>query len=247
MKKLLFLLLPLFINAQDVAIGQWKDYLSYNSASYICEEDEKIYCVASGGLYYVNKEDMTINRMSKITGLSDVGIKQVAYSETLDITIITYENCNIDLLKNNHIVNISDIKRKEIPGLKTINNITINSGIAYLSSSFGLVLVDLEKIKNYDSKIKLDAIISKSGVAKSLEKETTIANDENNLTFEYSSNIYQKYYPTNYQYRLLGKQEEWSSWKEYPFVKFENLNFGNYTFQVRSKIGEQVSEIITSP
>ena len=39
-------------------------------------QDEKIYCVASGGLYYVNKEDMTINRMSKITGLSDVGVKQ---------------------------------------------------------------------------------------------------------------------------------------------------------------------------
>ena len=145
MKKLLFLLLPLFINAQDVAIGQWKDYLSYNSASYICEEDEKIYCVASGGLYYVNKEDMTINRMSKITGLSDVGVKQIAYSKSLDVTVLTYENCNIDLIKNNQIVNISDIKRKEIAGFKTINNITIDSGTAYLSSSFGLVLVDLEK------------------------------------------------------------------------------------------------------
>ena len=108
MKKLIFLIFPLFISAQDVAIGYWKDYLSYNSASYICEAEEKIYCVASGGLYYVSKEDMTINRLSKVTGLSDVGIKQVAYSETLDITVITYENCNIDLLKNNHIVNISD-------------------------------------------------------------------------------------------------------------------------------------------
>jgi hypothetical protein len=145
MKKLIFLIFPLFISAQDVAIGHWKDYLSYNSASYICEADEKIYCVASGGLYYVNKEDMTINRMSKATGLSDVGVKQVAYSEALKITIITYENCNIDLIKNNQIINISDIKRKEIAGLKTINNITINSGTAYLSSSFGLVLVDLEK------------------------------------------------------------------------------------------------------
>jgi len=145
MKKLIFLIFPLFISAQDVAIGHWKDYLSYNSASYICEADEKIYCVASGGLYYVNKEDMTINRMSKITGLSDVGVKQIAYSKSLDITVITYENCNIDLIKNNQIVNISDIKRKEIAGLKTINNITIDSGTAYLSSSFGLVLVDLEK------------------------------------------------------------------------------------------------------
>ena len=75
MKKLIFLIFPLFISAQDAAIGHWKYYLSYNSASYICEADDKIFCVGSGGLYYVNKQDMTINRISKITGLSDVAAK----------------------------------------------------------------------------------------------------------------------------------------------------------------------------
>ena len=145
MKKLFLLFLPLFINAQDVPIGYWKDYQSYTSASYIAEADNKIYCVTNGGLFYVNKEDNTVNRMSKITGLSDVGVKQVAYSAALEITVITYENCNIDLIKNNQIINISDIKRKEITGLKSINNITLRNGLAYLSCSFGLVLVDLEK------------------------------------------------------------------------------------------------------
>jgi ligand-binding sensor domain-containing protein len=145
MKKLLFLLFPLFINAQDVGIGQWKDYLSYNSASYICEANEKIYCVANGGLYYVNTSDGTINRLSKITGLSDIGVKKVAYSKELDVTVISYENCNIDLIKNNQIINISDIKRKEIIGTKAINNITVNNEIAYLSTSFGLLLLDLTK------------------------------------------------------------------------------------------------------
>ena len=144
MKKLFLLLFPLFIQGQDVGIGNWKDYQSYNSASYIAEAENKIYCVTSGGLFYLDKNDNTINRMSKVTGLSDVGIKQVAYSEKLKITVITYENCNIDLIKNNQIINISDIKRKEITGLKSINNITLHYGIAYLSSSFGLVLVDLE-------------------------------------------------------------------------------------------------------
>ena len=145
MKKLLLLLFPLFIQAQDVPIGFWKDYLSYNSASYIAEADNRIYCVTSGGLFYLNKDDNTINRMSKVTGLSDVGIKQVAYSEALKITVITYENCNLDLIKNDQIINISDIKREEITGLKLINNITLRNGIAYLSCSFGLILVDLEK------------------------------------------------------------------------------------------------------
>ncbi|MBT5089832.1 MAG: hypothetical protein HOM24_01985, partial [Flavobacteriales bacterium] len=145
MKKLFLLFLPLLINAQDVPIGYWKDYQSYTSASYIAEADNKIYCVTNGGLFYINKEDNTINRISKVTGLSDVGIKQVAYSKELLITIITYENCNIDLLKENSIINISDIKHKDISGLKSINNITVKGGIAYLSTTFELVLVDLEK------------------------------------------------------------------------------------------------------
>ena len=145
MKKLFFLFLPLLINAQDVPIGYWKDYQSYTSASYIAEADNKIYCVTNGGLFYINKADNTINRMSKVTGLSDVGIQHVAYSKEIEITVITYENCNIDLIKNNQIINISDIKRKEITGLKLINNITLRDGIAYLSCTFGLVLIDLEK------------------------------------------------------------------------------------------------------
>ena len=114
MKKFLLLLFPLFIQGQDVGIGNWKDYQSYNSASYIAEADNRIYCVTSGGLFYLNKEDNTINRMSKVTGLSDIGVKQIAYSEELKITIITYENCNIDLIKNNQIINISDIKQTGI-------------------------------------------------------------------------------------------------------------------------------------
>ena len=145
MKRIFLLFLPLLINAQDVPIGYWKDYQSYTSASYIAEADNKIYCVTNGGLFYINKADNTINRMSKVTGLSDVGIKHVAYSKEIEITIITYENCNIDLIKNNQIINISDIKRKEITGLKLINNITLRDGIAYLSCTFGLVLIDLEK------------------------------------------------------------------------------------------------------
>lgn len=145
MKKLLFLLFPLFIQAQDVSIGFWKDYQSYTSASYIAEAGSRIYCVTNGGLFYLEKTDNTLNRISKVNGLSDIGVKQVAYDENLEITVVTYENCNLDLIKGERIINISDIKRKEIIGNKFINNIIIKEGIAYLSCTFGLVLLDIEK------------------------------------------------------------------------------------------------------
>ena len=152
MRKLfLVVFLPFYLCAQDTPIGSWKGLLAYKNPSYIAEAENKIYCVASGGLFYINKNDNTINRLSKTTGLSDVGVQQVAHSKELNATIITYENCNIDIIKNNETINLPEVKRKDITGLKSINNITLKNEIAYLSSSFGLILIDLEKIEVKDT------------------------------------------------------------------------------------------------
>ena len=146
MFRLLFiLLLPFIVSGGDLAIGEWKSHQSYRSASYICEDENKIFCVASEGLYIINKDDLSMLQLSKNTGLSDFGIKRIAYSKELDVIVIIYTNCNIDLLTPDGIININDIKRKEILGNKSINNIVVNNNIAYLSCSFGLVLLDLER------------------------------------------------------------------------------------------------------
>ena len=179
MKKLAFLLIPLSIFSQDVPIGEWKDYLSYNSAHYIAEKNDKIYCVTSNGLFYLQKSDNSIKRMSKITGLSEFDVKQIQHSSELDITIITYKNCNVDLIKNNQVINISDIKRKEITGVKSINNITLKNELAYLSCSFGLVLLDLER-----EEIKETYVIQKNG---SILEVNDCAVSSNNQVFAATS------------------------------------------------------------
>ncbi|WFO18199.1 hypothetical protein M601_019660 [Cellulophaga baltica 4] len=38
----------------------------------------------------------------------------------------------------------------------------------------------------------------------------------------------------------------WSSWSETSKVAFENLPFGEYTFKVRAKVGNELSENIAS-
>ena len=70
--------------------------------------------ISSNGIYYVTKEDNSITRLSKINGLSDITVKKSNYDKTTKTLIIVYENCNIDLIKENSIINVSDIKRKEI-------------------------------------------------------------------------------------------------------------------------------------
>ena len=129
---------------QNVPTYSWQEHLSFQNAKCIVEVENNIYCATENGLFYYNKDDYTINRLNKINGLSDVGISCLAYDKENKIVVIAYNNTNIDLIKDGSFINITDIKLKDILGEKKINNIYINNSIAYLSCSFGLVLLDLE-------------------------------------------------------------------------------------------------------
>ncbi len=82
---------------------------------------------------------------SKVDGLSDVTPSWIRYHNGLKTLIIGYVNGNIDLLDSNGISNVNDILRNSsIQGDKGIKNIYTDDGpLAYLSTSFGLVVLDL--------------------------------------------------------------------------------------------------------
>jgi hypothetical protein len=79
--------------------------------------------------------------------LSDIDITHIAYCKDIDALVIVYKNANIDILyKNDDVYNISDFKNKTLPD-KTINNINVQGKNAYLSTSFGTVVIDLENLE----------------------------------------------------------------------------------------------------
>ncbi|MDP2338940.1 MAG: T9SS type A sorting domain-containing protein [Bacteroidota bacterium] len=129
----------------QAAIGEWTDYQSYAHATNVVDAGDKVYCVTGGGMFSYNKTDNSIQKMSGINGLSDVGIQRLAYSKENNLLLIAYQNANIDLIIGNEIFNLSDIKRKQIAADKTINNVMFSGNLAYLSCGFGIVVVNLEK------------------------------------------------------------------------------------------------------
>ena len=112
---------------------------------------EKIYCATEKGLYFFDTSDNSLNRLSKINGLSDIGFSSIAYSESTNSLVIAYTNTNIDILQDNTIINLPDIKNKQILGNKTINDIHIDGDFAYLACGFGIVVLDLLKHEVYDT------------------------------------------------------------------------------------------------
>lgn len=126
----------------QIPVGTWRDHFSYSHALAIEETEESIFCITSGGLFYLNFDDHAVHPLSKVQGLSDNGVAALAYSKDLKTLVIAYQNTNVDLLRDNTITNISDILRKTLPGIKRINKIRFIDNFAYLATSFGIVVLD---------------------------------------------------------------------------------------------------------
>ena len=119
--------------------------MPYSNGISLVEVGNKIFCATPYNIFYYNKEDYSVARLTKINGLTDMGISTIKYNTENQTLVVAYTNTNIDLLKGNVIINISDIKRKPILGNKTINNITFRAQYAYLACGFGIVVLDIDK------------------------------------------------------------------------------------------------------
>lgn len=138
--------------------GVWKDYYSYTNATRIADAGNKIFCATDGGLFYLDKSDNSLHKISTENGLNDVGIRTLAWNDSRKLLLVAYENSNIDLILENKIINLNDIKRKLLSGDKTIYNVIFQGNAAFLACGFGIVDIDLTKFE-----IKGTYIIGESG------------------------------------------------------------------------------------
>ncbi len=146
-KALIILLVVLieFVSAQELKVGQWRSHFNYTEGINSVEAGDRVYCATDNGLFYVNKEDNSIVRLSKTDGFSEVNISSMGYDEQNDVLMIAYYSTNIDIVQNNTISNIPDLSRKFIIGKKTVNDIYFYNKMAYISTSFGIVVYDEER------------------------------------------------------------------------------------------------------
>lgn len=113
-----------------------------------------------------------------------------------------------------------------------------------IGSTQGYMIVDFKKFTNteLDRPLKLNSIFSwvngKQPRSVALDTTPEFRNKENNISFNFSVPYYEKYFASEYQYRLKGFLDNWSSWDSKHEVEFNNLPFGDYEFQVRAHIGE---------
>ena len=143
---LLFFLIIGFSSFSQVKIGEWRDHLSYKYANSVTKVGSIVYASNGSGLLKYNEGDNSVEKLTKINGLSDVGVKLLRKNESNNVVLVVYENTNIDIITSDErIINFSDIKRKIIQGKKTINEVYCSGNLAYISCGFGIIVYDTEK------------------------------------------------------------------------------------------------------
>lgn len=138
-------LLPIVAFSQNnIPTGSWRTHYSFNSTISITQSSQDIYAASASGLYIVNKKDNSISSITTLNGLSETGITQIHYNSTSETLLITYENGQIDLLKDNLMSSIPDIKLSDIFRSKITYHMNEDGIFTYLSTDFGLIKIDTD-------------------------------------------------------------------------------------------------------
>jgi hypothetical protein len=145
------LLVTFVVSAQTPAIGQWRDQFPYSHSISVAEAPDRVYCASSSGIFALVKADNSLERLSKINGLSDIDITKIKFNPYNNKLLIAYRNGNLDVLSNRIVTNVPDIKNSSLVGNKRINAIYFVNQYAYLSCGFGIVVFDTDKMEVHDT------------------------------------------------------------------------------------------------
>ncbi len=150
--KYLLVLWIVLINANEImtqsnlGFGSWESHLPYQRGLSITQSPTKIYYGTDWSIMSINKEDLSLEFISKVEGLSTLGISNVKYDPYTGVLFVIYSDSNMDILTEDGIINISDIKNNlGIIGDKRINDVHFDkSKKSFLSTGFGVVSYNME-------------------------------------------------------------------------------------------------------
>ena len=127
-------------------VGTWKTYMAYYKATIVAETPNLAFGVYDGSLLSYNPDDGEVRTYSNQNGLHDTDIQLMAYHPGANALVLVYSNANIDIfLGDNNVYNISFYKDDSSIRDKTIYNLEIIGDYAYVSTAFGIGVIDVKK------------------------------------------------------------------------------------------------------
>ncbi len=130
-----------------ITIGEWQQHLPWQRARYVTQSTEKVYFSTEWAVAEIDKAERSSRFITKVEGLSDVGINLLRYNAAAKVLLIAYTNSNLDLFypSDRSVVNLPIIqKNPNVIGDKQIYSVFFDGKIAYFACGFGILKFDLE-------------------------------------------------------------------------------------------------------
>ncbi len=168
-----------------------------------------------------------------------------------------FSNKNISYLEPGKLSNtpiltkipILEKYRNTISGYENIKFIGNNKYLFGTANGYITIDLNAEKIKDdFDlniSSIKVN-VLNGEQFTVNLNEDRDFKTNENNFEFNFNIPYHQYFTEPYFKHKLSGHKNNWSDWTSESKVTFKNLPYGEYTFNVKVKIGENVHKETTT-
>ncbi|WP_149302672.1 helix-turn-helix and ligand-binding sensor domain-containing protein [Pareuzebyella sediminis] len=138
--------------------------------------------------------------------------------------------------------------RNSIIGYENIS--ALNSHTYLTGATSGYIIVDTRVSKTENFSVRIGHVLNGSNNTvyeeKNIDSKGLYSSDQKNFDISFYTPEFNKYVKPEYQFQLLGIYDAWSDWSENSTASFDNLPYGKYTFNVRARIGDTVSNNIST-
>jgi hypothetical protein len=144
--------------AQDIAVGAWRSHLTYHNAQAVADAGDRVYAASVNGLFALDKATRELATLSKVDGLSNIQFRALAWDAPRQTLVIGYASGQLDLLAEGEIVNLRALAEARLdPPLtsRQINHLLLAGNTAYISTDFGVAVLDLARREVRDTYTRL--------------------------------------------------------------------------------------------
>lgn len=129
----------------QVGVGEWREHLPYGETIDMVIGGPKVYCATPFAVFAYDQSDNSIERISKINKLSNSSVTSIAFDHSSSSLLVGHSTGVLDIITSGAPFPLQDIAESSLLGDKRINDIYVKEGKAYLSTGFGIVVIDINR------------------------------------------------------------------------------------------------------
>lgn len=189
--------------------GTWNEYFSFRNIQQLEAVDDNVFALSENGIFIYNTSTQEIQKVTKLNGLSTVGLSCMAFCDSTSSFLIGYGDGTLDILEypSLRVHAIPTIANKSIYGSKKINSVVMHNDTAIIATGFGVLTFSMTT-KNFIS----TTVLSNDG---SYVAAKSVANDKQTIYAATTKGIFTA---------LLSNPNlsDFSIWKKLSGIPFEN-------------------------